>query len=46
VYHVIFKTKLTRLVLNSLWGHSFGAYIGIKGAAKAPENYITYIGIR
>lgn len=28
-----------------LVGHSFGSYIGMKAAAKAPENYIAYIGI-
>lgn len=28
-----------------LAGHSFGSYIGMLAAAKAPENYIAYIGI-
>lgn len=28
-----------------LAGHSFGTYIGMQAAAKAPENYIAYIGI-
>jgi len=28
-----------------LAGHSFGSYIGMVAAAKAPENYIAYIGI-
>lgn len=28
-----------------LAGHSFGSYIGMMAAAKAPENYIAYIGI-
>lgn len=28
-----------------LVGHSFGTYIAMKAAAKAPENYIAYIGI-
>ncbi|GAA0178606.1 alpha/beta hydrolase [Clostridium sediminicola] len=28
-----------------LAGHSFGTYIAMQAAAKAPENYIAYIGI-
>lgn len=28
-----------------LAGHSFGSYIGMLAAAKAPDNYIAYIGI-
>jgi len=28
-----------------LAGHSFGTYIGLKAAAKAPEKYYAYIGI-
>lgn len=28
-----------------LMGHSFGTYIGMKAAAKAPEKYYAYIGV-
>lgn len=28
-----------------LAGHSFGSYIGMLATAKAPKNYIAYIGI-
>ncbi|MNP81035.1 alpha/beta hydrolase fold protein [compost metagenome] len=40
-----YVTKILEQDKVLLIGHSFGTYIGMKAVAKAPDQFIAYIGI-